>query len=346
MEEANVTRTVEMLAEVLSSCSPDDRIALISVIKGVLNDQLVRTQIDECEMKCSRCGGIEFSRYGKTAAGSQRWQCKHCQAVRCFNSTGTILANTKLTNDQWMTYAECFVDHLPSSRVCERVGVCPKTAWFMRIRALEALYNYLPAFQMRSGMGVEVDEIYFRESFKGTRFEGLENKPREARHNRVGSKHGISDDQICVVTAFDDADDFFFEVTCRGALTHDIALDTLKGRICSGAIVNTDLHRAYGRVMKEIGVAVHNAVSAKDEGSIPRMNKIHQDIRTFMAPFKGVSTKWLHLYLSWYKWIRTFSSNSMAAVKQIAAGDYIHTWQSIKCIPYPFRDGRMNPTKC
>jgi hypothetical protein len=118
-------------------------------------------------------------------------------------------------------------------------------------------------------MGVEVDEIYFRESFKGTPFEGLENKPREPRHDRIGSKQGISDDQICVVTAYDDAGSFFFDVACRGALTHDIALDTLKGRISSGAIVNTDKHRAYSKVMREIGVALHNAVSSK-EGALPR----------------------------------------------------------------------------
>lgn len=223
--------------------------------------------------------------------------------------------------------------------------------WLFRVssnlfRTLEALYNNLPAFQMRADMGVEVDEIYFRESFKGTPFEGLENKPREPRHDRIGSKQGISDDQICVVTAYDDAGSFFFDVACRGALTHDIALDTLKGRISSGAIVNTDKHRAYSKVMREIGVALHNAVSAKEGGSTPRMDKIHQDIRTFLAPFKGVSTKWLHLYIGWYKWIRTFHVNSTVAIKQIVGGDYIHTWRSIKKMEYPFRDGRMNPIKC
>lgn len=36
--------------------------------------------------------------------------------------------------------------------------------WLFRVssnlfRTLEALYNNLPAFQMRAGMGVEVDEI-------------------------------------------------------------------------------------------------------------------------------------------------------------------------------------------
>lgn len=346
MEENGHQQIMRMLKGELSNLGPEERISMIAAIRTVLDEQLVRTQIDECEMRCPNCSGSDFIRYGKTAAGTQRWQCKHCQLVQSFNIGGTVMANTKLSYDQWMIYAECFVDHFTSSKVCKKVGVCPKTAWFMRIRTLEALYENLPAFQMRAGMGVEVDEIYFRESFKGTRFEELDYKPREPRHEKVESKAGISDDQICVITAFDDADDFFFDVSCRGSLTHDIALETLKGKICSGAIVNTDKHRAYGRVMRELDVAVHESVAAHEEGCVPRLNKIHQDIRTFMAPFKGVSTKWLHLYLAWYKWLRVFSDNKITAIKQIANGDYAHTWRSIRGITHPFRDGLMNPTKC
>jgi transposase-like protein len=143
MEETDGPQAVKMLTEVLSACGPEEHMALISETKEVLNDQLVRTQIDESEMRCPCCGGVDLCRYGRTAAGNQRWQCKGCKAVRCFNATGTVLANTKLSYGQWMLYAECFVDHLPSKLVCEKVGVCMKTAWFMRIRTLEALYNNL-----------------------------------------------------------------------------------------------------------------------------------------------------------------------------------------------------------
>ncbi len=149
-----------------------------------------------------------------------------------------------------------------------------------------------------------------------------------------------------MITAFDDKKDFFYDVVCRGALTIDLALDSLKNRICSGAIVNTDKHKAYPKVMKTLEVAAHNAILSRDADNLSEINKIHQDIRTFMAPFKGVSTKWLPYYLAWYKWIRTFSHNAQVAIKQIVSGSYIHKWREIPGIPIPLRDSAMQPTKC
>ena len=87
------------------------------MVKKVLNERLVRTQIYESEMKCPLCGRMDFIRYGRTARDTLCWQCKHCHAVHSFCSTGMMMANTKLDRDKWMVYAECFVDHLTSSEV-------------------------------------------------------------------------------------------------------------------------------------------------------------------------------------------------------------------------------------
>lgn len=346
MDSISSERIEESIRDMLSSCGPEDRIALIETIRSIIDSEMVKTEIEPPEMRCPVCGGSSLIRYGKTNAGTQRYQCKDCGKVHCQIDVGSILGNTKLSYDKWEKYAECFVDHLTCSRVCEKLGICPKTSWFMRARVLEALYSYLPSFQAMPGTGVELDEIYFRESFKGTRFEDLEYAPREPRHERVNSKSGISDDQICVITAFDDKKDFFFDVVCRGALTVNLALDSLKNRICSGAIVNTDRHKAYPKVMKTLKVAAHNAIRSRQADNLSGINKIHQDIRTFMAPFKGVSTKWLPYYLAWYKWLRTFSRNSQVAIRQIVSGNYIHRWREIPKIPIPFRDSAMRPTKC
>lgn len=37
-----------------------------------------------------------------------------------------------------------------------------KTAWFMRIRILKAIYNDSLSFQVRGGCGVEIDGIYLK----------------------------------------------------------------------------------------------------------------------------------------------------------------------------------------
>lgn len=339
--------TEEYVRAVLTGLSPEDRMTLIQKIRAILDSELLRSNYDIPDMACPICGCTECIRYGRTRAGTPRWQCKSCHHVSCHVETGSVLAFSKLTEAQWMQYAECFVDHISSKLVAERIGVCTKTAWFMRIRTLEAIHNNLPSFQVKDGCGVEIDEIYFRESFKGTRFDSFEFLPREPRKEpEHDSKSGISNDQICVVTALNDAGDFFYEVACRGALTNEVAQNTLGSRIGSGAIVNTDRHKAYPKVMKELSVAVHNRISSKEHTATPGLDRIHGDIRTFMGPFKGVSTRWLHLYLSWYKWLRCFAHNVGVAAKQIVNGDYIHRWNDIRTMESPFRTADMKETKC
>ena len=82
MEENGHQQIMRMLKGELSNLVPEERISMIAAIRTVLDEQLVRTQIDECEMRCPNCSGSDFIRYGKTAAGTQRWQCKHCQQVQ------------------------------------------------------------------------------------------------------------------------------------------------------------------------------------------------------------------------------------------------------------------------
>lgn len=339
--------TIEKAVEdAIRACPIQDREGLIESVRSVLDSELLQTHFQFPEGTCPVCGGTDCIRYGKSKAGAQRWKCKRCNHVHNAGGTGTILSRTKLDYEVWMRYAECLVDRLSGAKVAKRIGVCTKTAWFMRIRALEAMYRNLPAFQVKEGCGAELDELYFRESFKGTRFEGMEFMPRKPRTEEdYKVKQGISDDQICVVTAINDAGDFFFDVSCRGALTCDIAYDTLKGRILSGAIINTDKHKAYHRALEGLSVAAHIATEAKGHMNLKRIDEIHGDIRTFMRPFKGVSTRWLHLYLAWYKWLRAFSHNVSTAAKQIVSGDYEHTWASIKKMGSPFRSATMEPTK-
>ena len=336
---------VEDITSLLSVSDADERIRMIEELKGVLQRELMRTHFDVPEMSCPACGCAECIRYGKTKAGTPRWKCKGCGSVRCHIDTGSILVNTKLDEGKWMDYAMCFVDGLTCDEVARRIGVCHKTAWFMRLRTMQAVFPNLPSFQVKAGNGVEIDEIYFRESFKGTRFDDMENVPREPHEDVGGGKRGISDEQICVITGFNDTGDFFFDVCCRGPLTCDIAMSTLEDRICSGAIVNTDENRAYPRVMRELSVATHTAINSKEHKGLERIDEIHGDIRAFFSRFKGVSTRWLHLYLGWYKWRRCFRKGPGMAAKQIVNGNYRNTWRSLRKLGSPFRDAFMNPLK-
>lgn len=343
MERENLENLVY---ESLAALPADKRFELADRLKAIIDAELLKGALPELDYVCPICGCDEFTRYGKTRRGTQRWRCSCCGNVRVHESTGRIIGNTKLDYDTWVAFIPLFLDHISCDKVAERLGVCHKTAWFMRIRLLEAVFDQLPSFQVKAGSNVQVDEIYFRESFKGTRFESMTNPPREPRTgDGAGLVSGISDEQICVITAVNDNRDFFFDVACRGAMTVKIAESSLRGRISSGAIVNTDRHKSYPKVLATLGVAIHNAFDSKARGGLESVNHTHSAIKTFLAPFFGVSTKWLHLYLGWYKWLRSFKSDFKAALSQMGAGDYTHTWEDIRAMGTPFRDSRMNPLK-
>ena len=349
MDRASLEDFAREAEEFVSSLSEKDRRALADLLIRVLRLEDPVPPSDPERPVCPVCGSDRLVMYGRTAKGTQRWLCGDCGKVRCAG-VGGIMLHTKLPPETWKAYVPLFIDHITSPKVAERLGVQQRTAWFMRIRTLEALYKNLPSFQLISGSAVQIDEIYFRESFKGTRFEDLEDPPREphGEDSRGAMKKGISNDQICVVTGVSDSGDFFYDVACRGALTHEAAERSLQGRVGAGTLVVTDHHRSYAKVLGQMGVALHTAVEGREHGDLSHINHVHGAIRAFMRPFMGVSTKWLHLYMGWFKWLRVFDAGSRGAapcLRQILSGNYDHTYRAIQARWPPFRDRQMGELK-
>lgn len=127
------------------------------------------------------------------------------------------------------------------------------------------------------------------------------------KRGRDGVRRGISSDQVCVLTGINDQGDCFLDVACKGRLDSETASKLLTGRIRQGAIISTDRLRSYQRAFLQIDVAVYNRFDPKNRsaGTINLVNALHSRVRSFLANFKGVSTRRLHNYLMWFKWIET-----------------------------------------
>lgn len=129
------------------------------------------------------------------------------------------------------------------------------------------------------------------------------------------------------MTGVSDTDATFFEVSGRGVVSRKRAAEALRDRIGAGAVVATDKATAYIDVLRDLKVASHESYDSKDrsEGTINRINTVHSLLDSFMARFKGVSTKHLGAYLDWFRWCRTFmAAGSRAAestvARQLASG--------------------------
>lgn len=276
--------------------------------------------------RCPRCGSAAVVKKGKAGNGEQRYLCRGCGRTFGMGSE-RILGTSKLPKETWMAYAECFVLMLPLRECARRCRVCLKTAYTMRHRLIECLSAYSPSFRVERGCGCELDETYFPESFKGNHAKGSFTMPRPSRHRgKQVHRRGLSRERICVMTGVNDSNETFLEVTGRGALSRERAMDALRGRIAAGSVVATDRAAAYVGVLAELEVAAHAAYDPKDRsgGTINRVNAVHSLLGAFMEPFKGVSTKRLDAYLAWFRWCRTFMATDSGVAGRTVARQLAH----------------------
>ncbi len=239
----------------LAVMTPAHRREAIEALQAVIAAELMNSAAAGVEVACCPCcGSVSICKNGHDAFGAQRWRCNDCG--KTFTAaTGTILGSTKLKPETWRRYVECFVDRLSLRECAQRCGVGLKTSFFMRHRIIECIFKSLPSFQVESGCSAELDETFFRESFKGNHDRSAFRLPRPPRHHG-GKLHtrGVSNEQICVMTGINDFGDIFYEVAKRGPLSKDVAKNVLTDKIRSGAIISTDKAAGYRIVLPQLGV--------------------------------------------------------------------------------------------
>ncbi len=325
----------------LPQMEPEERAEALMSLKKMIDEEFFNlalgVQPERPETACPRCGSWHVVKKGRDGDGGQRYLCRSC--TRTFTArTNKVFATTKLDRATWMKFAECHVDVLSLRESAERCGVSLKTAFFMRHRVLECIAQNMPAFRSAAGDGMEVDECYLRESFKGNRKNAECGIPRKAHHRPEGIDQY---EQICVLTGVNDAGDFFFEMAGRGNITEERAAAYLEGKVASGAIVATDGAKAYRKPLRSLDVRRHEA-SPSGAHAINRVNNLHSRIMEFIDGFHGVATRRLWNYLAWFKWIwsfrrgRTAEQTASLVVKQVGASSYRTTWRNYRRTPYPF----------
>lgn len=343
----NGTDILNTLAmQLLPQMTPAERRAAIESLQSIIDTERFKLAVEreDAEVCCRECESAHVVKRGRTSSGKQRYLCRDC-GMSFTLSEPSVFTKSKLPGEVWQRYIECFVDRLPLRECAQRCGVSLKTSWFMRHRIMEALKRHLPAFEVRKGCGAQLDETFFRESFKGNHTRSAFSLPRRARHSGHESHtRGISREQICVLTGINDSGDIFYEIAGRGRLDSGTAYSLLEGKVSEGAIVSTDRLQSYVPAMREMGVACHNAYDSDDHGKLSRINNLHSQMKFFMQSFKGVATRRLDGYLAWFKWLYSFKRERTAAdmaelaVRQLSNAMYDTSWRKCKDTPHPFME--------
>ena len=239
-------------------------------------------------MPALRAGGGGFA---GMARGLRRYQCKGCG--RTFNAlTGTPLSG-RTTRSALSFGASIAVETVKAS--AERCDVAVSTAFRWRHRFLAAA---------RGGSGVLKGIV---EAARRTCSESRKGRASWARKARrrggKAKKRGLSREQVPVLMAVDRGGTTFSAVLPRvDAMVLTAALDPVVAR---EALLVSDGGASYPPCAAALGVShesLNRSMGERVRGDlhVQTVNSRHSRWKDFLRPRRGVATRYLDNYLSWF----------------------------------------------
>ncbi len=242
--------------------------------------------------KCPHCESEELQRWG-FRNNRQRYRCKRCK------KTLNAFTNTHLARlhhpEKWSQYLEGMTHSLTLRPAAKACGVTLKTSFRWRHRFLRILEQD----QAEELLGItELDETFFRESFKGQR----KNLPRPARKRGSDPK---SECRLVPVMVARDREKHTTDAVLENESADELCRH-LKGRIDIEAVVCMDASLAHEKLARKLGFLFKELVTSAGqhvlEGvfHLQHVNSYHSHLKQWITGvFHGVATRYLSHYLGW-----------------------------------------------
>ncbi len=247
---------------------------------------------------CPYCKSEKVLKRG-SQKGVQMYQCKTC--VKWYSeTTGTPLWDIKLKS-KWQSYLRCMEQGMSLKKIATELHISIQTSFDWRHKILSSLNKYVP--QSLSGV-VESDELELALSHKGKR--NIDRKPRK----RGTDFKRNNEDEITVVqvvTAVERGGETFFKAVESKRLDKEEIKLAFESKLTQGTLLITDSHPSYKAFVKDIPEIKHKTFIAKEHTNkenknihVQTVNNKHKQLKQFLDPFNGVSSKYLQNYLNWF----------------------------------------------
>ena len=242
------------------------------------------------KISCPNCDSKEINRWGKRS-DMQRYRCKECK--RTFNSlTNTPLARLR-RKGHWMDYSHCLKEGLTVRQAAIECGVHRNTSFRWRHRFIENSKK----IKAKSLAGIiEYSEDYFRESFKGQK--KLDPKILNSDRRTVGVLFNI------------DRSNNIYDYTDTESKQSDIN-SSIKDIFMEKSLILKSSNILYSNVENLYEFSTLISSEKKDFKSQSFVNIItyKNKFRLWINDhFKGVATKYLENYVSWFRGLEEFNS--------------------------------------
>ena len=155
---------------------------------------------------------------------------------------------------------------------------------------------------------------------KGSRNLGRPSRKRSSDFKRNQGKDNIT--TIQVVTAVSRNGEKMLKAVESKRLNKKEIAKVLDGKLADDSTLITDKHPSYKAYIKDNPSIKHKRLLAKDHVDkndksihLQKVNNVHSQLRSFLKPFNGVSSKYLQNYLNWYAYVEKIQ-NSKTTLKQ------------------------------
>ena len=245
--------------------------------------------------QCVHCRSTDIVRWGQSHK-LQRFRCKSCH--KTFNElTKTPFARMRKRH-LLGAYAKSMCQGEPLRKAATSCKIALSTSFKWRHKLLQMPEQHKA--RLLAGI-VEVDETFFRESFKGKRTIAH----RKARKHGKRIK-GEKDPLVPVLIALDRAGkeaDFVLKNKSKTQIHQ-----SLEKRIKKGSVLCTDGYQAYASFAKKEAICHKKIISSTparrlDDSAfhIQTVNNYTQRLKGWMRKFNGVGTAYLKNYLAWWR---------------------------------------------
>lgn len=263
---------------------------------------------------CPHCASGKVYKRGKQN-GVQMYKCRDCSKWYS-ETTGTPLWDIKLKS-KWQSYLRCMEQGMPIKKIAKEIGISIQTSFDWRHKILSSLSSFSP--QSLSGV-VECDELELALSNKGER--NLERKPRKRGTDFKRNEPSKETTVVQVLTAVERNGEKYLRAVESKRLSSQEITKALDGKLTDQATLITDKHPSYKLFAKENPSIRHRSVLAKEHVNkndksihLQHVNNTHSQLRAFLLPFNGVSSKYLQNYLNWFAYAEKLSGTK-ATIKQ------------------------------
>ena len=300
------TEEIKAIFSELSSSSQSELLDFL-LQEHELRGKILQDASDEVTSKrknkpCPHCTSVKVHKRGKKR-GVQMYQCNDCKKWYS-ETTGTPLYDIKLKS-KWQSYLRCMEQGMAIKKIAKELNISIQTSFDWRHKILSSLDQFVPKTLSEE---IECDELELPLNNKGSK-----TLDREPRKRGSDFKRNTEDKDITVVqvvTAIERNGNKYLKAVESKRLSKEEIEKVFEGKLSKNATLITDKHPSYRAFAKDNPSIKHKALLAKEHVDkidksihLQKANNVHSQLRKFLRPFNGVSSKYLQNYLNWYAYV-------------------------------------------